>query len=55
MTNNKIDRRQVKMGPRKDDLWLVTEGLQAGERIVYEGLQAVRDGVVVNPQTHKIE
>jgi len=52
---NKIDRRQVEMGPRIDDLWLVLEGLQAGERIVYEGLQVVRDGVVVDPQTHKIE
>mgnify|MGYP001820257453 FL=1 len=52
---NKIDRRQVKMGPRIDDLWLVAEGLQAGERVVYEGLQSVRDGMTVNPQTHKIE
>ncbi|HEU0200162.1 MAG TPA: efflux RND transporter periplasmic adaptor subunit [Burkholderiaceae bacterium] len=30
------------------DRWLVTEGLQAGERVVVEGLQSARDGVAVN-------
>jgi hypothetical protein len=28
---------------------LVKEGLKAGEQVVYEGLQLVRDGAVVKP------
>ena len=52
---NKIDRREIKVGPTIGQLWLVVEGLKPGEKVVYEGLQAVRDGVVVNPQAHKIE
>jgi membrane fusion protein (multidrug efflux system) len=53
--DNKIDRRQVTVGPTIEDLWLILEGLQAGEQVVYEGLQSARDGLVVNPQAHKIE
>ena len=53
--DNKIDRRQVTVGPTIDDLWLILEGLEAGEQVVYEGLQSARDGLVVNPQAHKIE
>lgn len=52
---HKIERREVTVGPRIDDSWLIVEGLQAGEKVVYEGLQLVRDGVEVNPQAHKIE
>jgi hypothetical protein len=28
---------------------MITEGLKPGEKVVYEGLQKVRDGVTVNP------
>ena len=30
---------------------LIEEGLKAGDRIVVEGLQKVRDGVLVKPMT----
>jgi len=52
---NKIDRREINVGPTIGEFWLVLEGLKAGEKVVYEGLQLVRDGVEVNPQAHKIE
>jgi len=52
---NKIDRRGITVGPRIDEFWLILEGLQVGEKVVYEGLQLVRDGVEVNPQAHKID
>jgi len=52
---NKIDRREITVGPTIDEVWLITDGLKPGEKVVYEGLQAVRDGVVVNPQAHKID
>jgi membrane fusion protein (multidrug efflux system) len=52
---NTIDRREISVGPRVDEFWLILEGLEAGEKVVYEGLQQVRDGVKVNPQAHQIK
>jgi membrane fusion protein (multidrug efflux system) len=48
--DNKVSIRMVKVGPRVDNLWVVTEGLQLNERVVAEGLQRVRDGMVVAPK-----
>ncbi len=47
---NKVEFRNVKVGPRVDSLWLIEEGLKPGEKVVVEGLQKVRDGVVVSPK-----
>ena len=46
-----VDIRQVQMGPRVDDEWIVESGLEAGERIALEGLQRLRPGteVIANP------
>ena len=52
---NKIERREVKVGPKVRDLWLITDGLKPGEKVVYEGLQLARDGVVVEPTVKEIE
>ena len=52
---NKIDRREITVGPTIGEFWLIVEGLKPGEKVVYEGLQAVRDGVDVNPQAYKID
>jgi membrane fusion protein (multidrug efflux system) len=52
---NKIDRREITVGPTIGEFWLIVEGLKPGEKVVYEGLQAVRDGVEVNSQAHKIK
>lgn len=43
----KIEQRAVKTGARLGDQWVITEGIQAGERIVIDGLQKVRPGMVV--------
>jgi membrane fusion protein (multidrug efflux system) len=45
---DKIALRTVKTGPQVDGLWIVTDGLQPGERVVTQGLQKVRDGMVVS-------
>lgn len=45
--DNKISMRPVTVGDRVGTLWIVTEGLKAGERVVVEGLMKVRDGVPV--------
>jgi membrane fusion protein (multidrug efflux system) len=47
-----VDIRQVEMGPRVDDNWIVDSGLEAGERVALEGLQRLRPGTkVVAKQT----
>jgi membrane fusion protein (multidrug efflux system) len=43
----KIVFRNVKVGPRVDTLWVIDEGVKAGEQVVAEGLQSIRDGVTV--------
>ena len=50
---NKIESREVKTGPTVDSSWLIEEGLKAGEKIVYEGLQKVRSGMTVEPINRK--
>ena len=44
---NKIQLKEVKVGPKIESFWLIREGLKAGEKVVYEGLQKVKDGTVV--------
>ncbi|MFP4087163.1 MAG: efflux RND transporter periplasmic adaptor subunit [Desulfobacteraceae bacterium] len=46
---NTIDTRDLQAGPKIDAFWLILEGLKPGERVVYEGLQKVKDGIVVTP------
>ena len=52
---DKIEIRNVKTGPKIKQFWLITEGLKPGERIVYEGLQRVKEGAVVKPTVKEIE
>lgn len=47
---NKIDIRPVKVGQRSGGLWIVDQGLKAGERVVVEGLQKVKVGMTVDPK-----
>jgi membrane fusion protein (multidrug efflux system) len=46
-TDNKVAFRSVKVGPRVEGLWVIEEGLKAGETVVVEGLQRIRDGMTV--------
>jgi membrane fusion protein (multidrug efflux system) len=45
----KAATRKVKPGARVGSLWLIEEGLKAGEQVIVEGAQKARDGMVVNP------
>ena len=47
--NNKIETRDVKIGSKVGSLWLISEGLKPGEKVVFEGLQKVKDGITVTP------
>lgn len=48
--DNKVSMRTVKAGARVGNLWVIDEGLSPGERVIVEGVQKVRDGIVVNPK-----
>lgn len=48
--NDKVTFRTVKAGEQVDGLWIIDDGLKPGERVVTQGLQKVKDGIVVRPQ-----
>jgi RND family efflux transporter MFP subunit len=48
--DNKVSIRTVSVGDRVGADWVITQGLNPGERVVAEGLQKVRPGVQVNPK-----
>jgi membrane fusion protein (multidrug efflux system) len=48
--DNKVQVRRVEIGPSTGTVRVVTKGVQAGERVVVDGLQKASDGSVVNPQ-----
>jgi membrane fusion protein (multidrug efflux system) len=50
--NNKIDIRTVRVGERVGTMWVVSDGLKPGQRVVAEGTQMVRDGMVVIPEPY---
>jgi membrane fusion protein (multidrug efflux system) len=47
---NKVAIKPVKVGQWFGQLWVIDEGLKAGEKVVAEGTQKVRDGMVVSPK-----
>jgi len=50
-TDNTATQRAVKVGETIGENLLILEGLKAGERIITEGLQKVREGAPVQPKT----
>jgi len=49
--DNKAEYREVALGAPVNGLRVVTKGLNAGERVVVNGLQHVRPGALVAPQS----
>lgn len=47
---NKVRMRNFVPKARHDKFYIVESGLNEGDRIVYEGIQNIRDGMVVSPQ-----
>ncbi|NOX18881.1 MAG: efflux RND transporter periplasmic adaptor subunit [Chlorobi bacterium] len=52
---NKIEQRKIKLGDTIGSFWLVKEGLNNNEKVVFEGLQKVKTGMTVNPVEEKID
>jgi len=48
--DNKVAFRTVKPSEQVGSLWIIDEGLKSGDSVVTEGLQKIKDGVVVNPK-----
>ena len=47
ISGDKVVFKNVKVGPRVDTLWVIEDGLEPGQQVVAEGLQAIRDGMTV--------
>jgi len=52
---NKIGIRPVKVGEQVGDLWVIDEGLKAGEQVVAEGLLKVKQGVTVTTRPFRAQ
>jgi membrane fusion protein (multidrug efflux system) len=52
--DNKVSIRPVVPGERVGDQWVVKGKVKAGDRVVAEGIQKVRDGAVVSPVPFRI-
>ena len=48
---NQVEYRGVEVGSTTAGLRVVQKGIAAGERVIVNGLQRVRPGATVNPQT----
>jgi len=44
-----VHARDVRTGPLLDSLWIIEEGIAAGDRIVVDGIQKIGPGAVVKP------
>jgi membrane fusion protein (multidrug efflux system) len=47
---DKVALRPVTLDERVGDLYIVTKGLKAGERVIVEGVQKVRPGMQVKAE-----
>jgi membrane fusion protein (multidrug efflux system) len=45
--DNKVEQRRIEMGPAEGADTVVTKGLQKGDRVIVDGIQKVRPGMVV--------
>ncbi len=51
--DNKVDLRWVKVGERAGSLWVIDEGLKPGERVIVEGTQKAKAGMLVTPKPYQ--
>jgi membrane fusion protein (multidrug efflux system) len=50
--SNRVSIRTVRVGDRFGSEWIITDGLSRGDTVVAEGVQKVREGLVVSPQPY---
>lgn len=49
-SEDKVHIQPVTTGPQMKDLWVITSGLKAGDQVIVEGLQKVKDGTTVSKE-----
>ncbi len=49
-SNNQASIRPVKTGERVGQMWVITDGVKAGEQVIAEGMQKAREGTTVRPK-----
>jgi len=49
---NGVHLQNVQVGDQLGSAWVIQSGLQAGDRVIVEGTQKVKEGAVVNPQPY---
>ncbi|BFM13037.1 efflux RND transporter periplasmic adaptor subunit [Simiduia litorea] len=54
-SEQKVAQRFAKLGQRFGAMWVVESGLEAGEKVIVEGLQKVRAGAVVAPTVKVVD
>jgi membrane fusion protein (multidrug efflux system) len=52
--DNKASIRPVKTGERFGQMWVITEGIKAGEQVIAEGIQKAKEGAPVQPKQFKL-
>jgi len=52
--DNKVTLRTVRVGERTGAMWIIDEGLKPQERVVVEGVQRVRDSMLVHPTLNTV-
>jgi membrane fusion protein, multidrug efflux system len=53
--DNKVLVRSIVTSDRVGERWIVEQGLKPGDRVIVEGVQKTRSGMVVNPQPYQPE
>lgn len=50
---NTVQTRQIEVSSRLPHLFIVSKGLKNSDKIIYEGIQLVQDGMTIKPKTVK--
>lgn len=51
--DNIVTIKTINLGPQAGDMWVVESGLQAGDKVVVDGLQRIKSGMTVAPSPFK--
>jgi len=53
--NDTVRIRSVTVGDTVGSKWVVTSGVNPGERVVAEGVQKIRQGMQVKPKAYQVK
>jgi membrane fusion protein (multidrug efflux system) len=53
--DNEIESRKVEVGSKYSDFWLIKDGLQSDDLVVFEGLQKIKEGMTVKPKITEVK